>query len=264
MENRVAVVLGAGSEADNLLGVGAASAVALSAAGFKIIVVDMDQDRAQATSKAIEAGGGESLAVVADATVGAESQRVVQTTLEQFGRIDALVCNIASSFARPLLDCSEDDWDRAVRINGKSVFLACKAAIPEMIRSGGGSITCISSIGVYRGHGTGVYAASKGTIEPMMRDIAFSYGLQGIRANVVAPGYIKTSFAAHGHVPAAMASDDIRSGAALLGTTGTGTDVAGAVVYLASAGARWITGITIPVDAGVLVAAPLALQSRTV
>ena len=224
------------------------------------MVVDVDDRRADDTCKVVAEAGGLAVPIVVDASESKACDFLAAETVRQFGRIDILVNNAAVNFSRPLLECTDDDWDRTIAINSRSMFFACRAIVPTMISGGGGSIVSISSIGAYRGFGTGAYAASKGTIESLTRDIAFSYGRQGIRANVVAPGHIRSTFVGSSDHPTAI-DETARSHGTLLGTVGTGQDVAEAVAFLASDSARWITGITLPVDGGTLVAAPLALAT---
>lgn len=262
MQDQVGVVMGAGSARGARPGVGAATAVTLAAQGASVVVVDINEERAAETCALVIEQGGRAIPVIADASSASDCNTVVSRTLHEFGRLDMLVNNATTVFSKPLLECTDEDWDRVMKVNAASVFFACRAAIPAMIDGGGGSIVSITTLGVYRGFGTSVYAASKGTIEALTKDIAFSYGAQGIRANVVAPGHLESTISANLDHPTAGLSDDLRRKATLLETVGTGQDVAEMTAFLLSAKARWITAVTVPVDAGSLAAAPFPMFAR--
>ena len=133
-----------------------------------------------------------------------------------------------------------------------------------MAAQGGGAIVNISSISALRGDGTVAYSAAKGGLSAMTVDMAYSHGRQGIRVNAVAPGHITTPMvlSVSGQGPRTEYMNTLRNEAGLLGTPGTGWDVGWAATFLASDEARWITGVTLPVDSGVLSVTPLMMAQH--
>ncbi len=153
----------------------------------------------------------------------------------------------------------EDFWDQVIDVNLKSVMLTSKHAIPQMIEAGGGAIVNLSSIvGMRAGSGrpNHPYAASKGGIIGLSNSMAVHYGRDNIRVNCIAPGHIRSPMVAR-HSTEEMLN--LRRRAGPLGTEGTPWDVAWAALFLASEEARWVSGATLPVDAGLLAATPLAM-----
>ncbi len=169
--------------------------------------------------------------------------------------------NIGLAALGTVVDTSEEAWDRALDINLRTAFLASKYAVPVMAAQGSGSIVNISSISALRGDGTIAYSAAKGALLAMTVDMAYSHGRQGIRVNAVAPGHITTPMVLSVSNPGPRADfmNRMREEAGMLGTPGTGWDVAWAVGFLASDEARWITGVTLPVESGVLSVVPLMM-----
>lgn len=263
-DGKVAIVSGAGCRAPGEgevaePGVGAWAAILMARQGAQVVVVDVEPGRAERTCA--EAGpscAGAMVPLTVDGTTATGCRAMVETAVDRFGRLDVLINNVASMQVNEVVDTDEEEWDRSMTINVKSLFLACKAAIPVMARTGGGSIVAVSSIAAVRGYGTGAYAAAKGAGVSLIIDIAASYGRQGIRANVVMPGHIRSAFKAESVWPGHehILDDELRRKAAPLGTYGLGRDVADAAVYLASDDARWITGVVLPVDAGTLTVTP--------
>ena len=170
-----------------------------------------------------------------------------------------LINNVGISGPGSVTDVDEDFWDTVIDVNLKSVMLTSKYAIPAMIESGGGSIVNLSSIvGLRAGSGrpSHPYAASKGGIIGLSNSMAVHYRRNNIRVNCIAPGHIRSPMVAR-HSTEEMLN--LRRRAGPLGTEGTPWDVALAAQFLASEEARWISGVTLPVDAGLLAATPLAM-----
>jgi NAD(P)-dependent dehydrogenase (short-subunit alcohol dehydrogenase family) len=186
---------------------------------------------------------------------------MVRAAVDAFGMVDILVNNIGLASLGTVVDTSEEAWDRAFDINLRTAFLASKYAVPVMAAKGAGSIVNVASISALRGDGTVAYSAAKGGLIAMTIDMAYSHGRQGIRVNAVAPGHITTPMVLSVSAPGARAEfmNTMRSEAGLLGTSGTGWDVGWAVGFLASDEARWITGVTLPVESGVLSVTPLMM-----
>ena len=197
----------------------------------------------------------------ADLTAAPACEQMVRTAVDTFGGLHILVNNIGLAAVGTVVDVSEEDWDRSLDINLRTAFLASKYAVPAMIEAGGGSIVNISSISALRGDGTVAYSAAKGGLLAMTVDMAYSHGRQGIRVNAIAPGHITTPMVLSVSAPGPRAEfmNTMRSEAGLLGSPGDGWDVAWAATFLASDEARWITGVTLPVESGVLSVTPLLM-----
>ncbi len=259
LEGKVAIVTGAGSTPGPGVGTGKASAIVMAREGASVLLVDLHPERAEQTRAAIESEGGTAQVFGADVTKAAQAEAMVQAAVDTFGTLDILVNNIGLASVGTVVDTTEEDWDRALDINLRTVFLACKYAVPVMAGSGGGSIVNVSSISAVRGDGTIAYSAAKGGVLAMTVEMAYAHGRQGIRVNALAPGHITTPMVLS--VPG-QSSDfvaQIRNEAGLLGTPGTGWDVGWAAAFLASDEARWITGVCLPVDSGVLSITPLSM-----
>ncbi len=261
VQDKVAIVTGAGSTPGPGIGTGKASAVLLAREGAKVVLVDLHPERAEETAKLIEDEGGTALVVAADATKATECEAMVATAVDAFGTVDILVNNIGLAALGTVVDLSEADWDRAFDINLRTAFLASKYVVPVMAAQGSGSIVNMGSISALRGDGTAAYSAAKGGLIALTVDMAYSHGRQGIRVNAIAPGHITTPMVMSVSAPGPRAEfmNTMRSQAGLLGTPGDGWDVGWAVLFLASDEARWITGITLPVESGVLSVTPLMM-----
>jgi NAD(P)-dependent dehydrogenase (short-subunit alcohol dehydrogenase family) len=258
---KVAIVTGAGSTPGPGVGTGKASAIVLAREGASVLLVDLYPDRAEDTRQRIEADGGKVEVFGADVTKAAQCEAMVAAAIDAFGTVDILVNNIGLASLGTVVDLSEEAWDRSLDINLRTVFLASKYTVPAMAANGGGSIVNIASISALRGDGTIAYSAAKGGMLAMTVDMAFSHGRQGIRVNAIAPGHITTPMVASvpGQAGEAEFRATLRNEAGLLATPGDGWDVAAAVAFLASDEARWITGVTLPVDSGVLTVTPLVM-----
>ncbi|MBO0854186.1 MAG: SDR family oxidoreductase [Nocardia sp.] len=264
VDGKVAIVTGAGSTPGPGIGTGKATAVALAREGASVLLVDRFAERAELTQKMIEGEGGKAIVFAGDLTEAAACEQMVRTAVDSFGGVDILVNNIGLAAVGTVVDVSEEEWDRSMDINLRTAFLSSKYAIPAMVERGGGSVVNISSISALRGDGTIAYSAAKGGLLAMTVDMAYSHGRQGIRVNAIAPGHITTPMVHSVQAPGPRAKfmDTMRSEAGLLGTPGDGWDVAWAATFLASDEARWITGVTLPVESGVLSVTPLLMAGH--
>ena len=264
VEGKVAIVTGAGSTPGPGVGTGKASAVVLAREGAAVLLVDVVPERAEETRALIEAEGGRARVFAADCTDDAQCAAMVEAAVAAFGTLDILVNNIGRAAVGTVVDTSEEAWDGALDLNLRTAFLASKHAVPEMAARGGGSIVNICSISAVRGDGTVAYSAAKGGLLALTIDMAYSHGRQGIRVNAIAPGHITTPMVHSVQAPGPRAEfmDTMRREAGLLGTAGDGWDVGWAVGFLASDEARWITGVLLPVDAGVLSVTPLLMAQH--
>jgi NAD(P)-dependent dehydrogenase (short-subunit alcohol dehydrogenase family) len=252
LKDKVAIVAGAGASGA-VIGNGQATALLFAREGAKVLCADAVLGRAQATVDMIAKEGGTASAFRADVSKAADCQAMVDAAIERYGRLDILDNNVGISVRADVLEVTEEQWDKVMAVNVKSIMLASKYAIPHMKRAGGGSIINISSVAGLRANQSTPYTTSKAAIVGLTRSMAGDHGRDGIRVNCILPGLI------YGPMTAPRMDEDIRRKrreAGALGTEGTGWDVANAAVFLASDESRWITGVALPVDAGFLVMSP--------
>jgi NAD(P)-dependent dehydrogenase (short-subunit alcohol dehydrogenase family) len=245
LAGKVAIVTGAGSRGPGL-GNGKACAMLFAREGARVLCVDQVADRAEETVKLIHGEGGEARAFAADVTKTADCRAMVAAAAEVWGGLDVLHNNVGIESRKDLLETGEDEWDRVMAVDLKSMLLATQAAVPALVERGGGSIICVSSIAALRGHGRTAYAAAKAGVIGFVRSVAVQLGPQGIRVNAIAPGQVWTPMVEN----LGPEARDRRRRAAPLGTEGTGWDVGWGAVYLASDEARWVTGHTLVIDGG--------------
>jgi len=264
VEGKVAIVTGAGSTPGPGIGTGKATAVVLAREGASVLLVDLHPERAELTRELIVGEGGRAEVHAADVTDNDACRAMVDAAVDAFGTVDILVNNIGLAALGTVVDTTEEAWDRALDINLRTAFLASKWAVPVMAAKAGGSIVNISSISALRGDGTVAYSAAKGGLLALTVDMAYAHGRDGIRVNAIAPGHITTPMVHSVSSPGPQADhmDRMRREAGLLGTAGDGWDVGWAATFLASDEARWITGVTLPVDSGVLSVTPLMMAKH--
>jgi len=240
-KNKVVIVTGAAS------GIGRAIAQRFGSEGAHVVVNDVNAAGAEATAQAIIAAGGSALAGVADVSNKSQVDRLFDLTLERFGTVDVLVNNAGlTNVERHFLEGDEEWWDRVLSVNLKGVFLCSHRAAHIMARHHQGVIINISSGGASRSHrGLASYDAAKGGMEALTRAMALDLAPYGIRVNALAPGSIDTQ----GMNPEAKRE---RGVTVPLGRVGEPEDLAGPAAFLASDDARYITGIVLAVDGGLI------------
>jgi len=254
LRDQVAIVFGAGSSAPGW-GNGKAAAVLYAREGARVVAVDVVEAAAQETASIIAAEGGTALSMVADVTSSAAVERVISRAVAEYGRVDILHNNAGiGDFGGPV-ELSEERWDAVLDVNVKSVFLACKHALPVMERQHSGVITNISSIASL---GVGpypyiAYYASKAAVNHLTRAIAVAYAAKGIRCNAILPGLIETPMAVENpqmlaHYGSREALLEARHAMSPTGRMGDAWDVANAAVFLASKEASYVNGVMLPVD----------------
>jgi gluconate 5-dehydrogenase len=248
LEGKVALVPGGGGA------IGSAIAGALAAAGARVTVVDVTDERAEAAAERLRAEGADILAIGADVTQEAECERIVAATVERFGRLDIIVNAVGGGAGKVLFDAQEyprDAWDWIMELNVRSTLVATQAAVREMIREGhGGAVVNISSVRADLGINAGysAYVAAKGAISSLTRQWATEWAKHGIRVNAIRPTFVDTP-----QVAMLLGDPDFKAGIVSripLGRVGDTDDMTGPVVFLASDAAAFITGQVLGVDGG--------------
>ena len=245
LKNAVVIVTGAGS------GIGRAGALALAAAGARVLASDVNEAGVNETAAQIIAAGGTAKAVVADAGNAADAERTVRAAVDTFGALHVLYNNAGVAWPgrdgfTPMIDV--EVWDTVIRINLSSAFYHAKFAIPEIARAGGGSIiNTASSMAHLPLGGLDGYAASKGGVALLTKSLAVGCGTMNIRVNAISPGYVDTPMNA-----LIFGSDSFRDGFAKGHATGLQTpeEIAEVVVFLASDASRSLTGAVLNCDRG--------------
>jgi NAD(P)-dependent dehydrogenase (short-subunit alcohol dehydrogenase family) len=256
LSGKAALVTGVGSSG-SVTGIGEATAVALAREGVRVGLVNRHLERAETVRARIADDGGAAIAIAADVADEAACAEAVARVVEAYGGIDILVNVVGIEGAMgDVTTVDAEEFDRAMRVNLTSMVLTSKYAVPAMVADGGGAIVNISSVaGSYAGLPSVLYPSSKAAVDMLTRSMAAHHGGQGIRVNAVAPGMVfGPRLEAAGLTEAGRAA---RRQATMLGTEGTAWDIADAVVFLASERARWITGVVLPVDAGLTAKIPI-------
>lgn len=258
LSDKVAIVVGAGQTPGQGLGNGRATALLFAREGAAVLAVDRRLESAQETCEQVAAEGGCALAYAADVTRDSDCLAMAARCVEAFGRIDILHNNVGVGSLGGPVELAEEEWDRVLDTNLKSMFLACKHVLPHMAQQGRGAIVNVSSLAAERFPPFPMlaYAASKAAVHALTRTIAIQYAAQGIRANAVMPGLIDTPMAIEG-ISAAIGIDKqalrrARETAVPMQRMGDAWDVAYAALYLASDEARYVTGVVLPVDGGLI------------
>lgn len=257
LAGKVAIITGAGSSGPGV-GNGKAAAILFAREGAQVLLVDAVPERAEETLAIIREEGGIASVFAADVTNAEDCRRMVAAAVDRYGRLDALDNNVGISRRGSVLEISEDDWDYVMAVNVKSIVLASKYAIPEMLNSGGGSIINISSIAGLRAHSSTPYTTSKAAVQGLTMSMAADHGPDGIRVNCIAPGLVYSPM-----VAPRMDADlrEIRKNAAPLRTEGDSWDIGYAALFLASDESRWVNGVILPVDAGLTTVTPVTYQT---
>jgi 2-hydroxycyclohexanecarboxyl-CoA dehydrogenase len=251
LRGKTALVTGGGR------GIGRAIALGLAQEGAQVAVLDILADNAAAVAREIEATGVKALALTADLTKRAQVERAIADTLAQFGQIDILVNNAGWDRMEMFLDSEEDTWDKIIAINFKGMLYVCKAALPSMVARGQGKVISIASDAGRAGStGEAVYAGTKGAIIAFSKTMAREMARHKITVNVVCPGLTETPLlqGIREQSPKTEKVIEAVTRAIPLGRVGQPEDIAGAVVYLASPAADFVTGQTLSVSGGLTMA----------
>ena len=211
-----------------------------------MLCVDAELARAQETVSQIKSEKGTAEAFAADVTRAADCKAMVEDATRRWGGIDILHNNVGVESRLDLMDTTEEEWDRVMTVDLKSMLLTTQAAVPALEKRGGGAITCVSSIAAMVGHGRTAYAAAKAGVIGLVTSLAVQLGPKGIRVNAIAPGQVWTPMVER----LGTEARERRKRASPLGIEGSGWDVGWGAVYLASEEARWVTGHVLVIDAG--------------
>src|SRR5262245_34867950 len=255
LENYVAIVTGAGN------GIGRATSLSLAQAGARVVAVDIDGAAVKATADAVSAFGHRSLALEADVGDLVSIDQMVRRVVQDFGHIDILVNNAGVTRRAYIMDLTEADWDRIMRVNGKGVFFCLQRVAREMIPRRRGAIVNIASIAGkgFSGASNAIYAASKGAMLGMTRLAAVQLAPHNINLNAICPGSTVTALSDANLRDRAreqgITIEEMtrrRTAAIPLGRANEPEDIAALAVFLASPGARNITGQSVNVDGGII------------
>lgn len=247
LTGQAAIVTGGGA------GIGRGIVMGLAEFGADVAVVDIDAEAAERVCALVREKGRRALAIVADVMDRDAVRAAVERTVAEFGRLDVLVNNAGGTRPIKLVEMTDRQADKQIDLNLKSLVAATQAAAKAMIAGGrGGSIVNVASIeGLRAAPGYSVYAACKAGMTNFTRSIALELGEHGIRVNCIAPDLVPTELMAR--FAPAIVSDESRAAQAAyipLGRAGNFDDCAGVAVFLASAMAGYVTGVTISVDGG--------------
>ena len=248
LSGKVAVVTGSSR------GIGRASAELLAKMGAKVVVSSRKADACEGVAKGIRDDGGDALVIPCNISRRNEVEGLIDGATKHYGKVDILVCNAAvNPYYGPLLDITDEAFDKIMGSNVKSNVWLCARAIPQMAERGNGSVVIISSIGGLRGSTViGAYGISKAADFALCRSLAGEWGPKGVRVNCIAPGLVKTDFAR------ALWEDEAllkrRTATTPLRRIGEPHEIAGAVAYLGSDASTFMTGQTIVIDGGVTTA----------
>jgi len=243
LENKVALVSGAGS------GIGRAIAITYAKEGAKVVVADINEEHANETVNLITTSGGDAFAIKADSSKAEENRRLVDETVQHYGRLD-IACNNAGMGgpAKATGDYEPEEWDRVIALNLNGVFYACKYEIEQMEKNGGGSIINIASIhGQVAAPNSPAYTASKHAVVGLTKNIAVEYAQKNIRCNAVGPGYIETPLLTANLSEEAMKAVAAKSAINRLGKV---EEIADLVAFLSSDKSSFTTGSYIIADGG--------------
>lgn len=257
LDGRVALIAGGGQTPGETMGNGRATSILLARAGAHVVVADRDIGSAEATVEIISDEGGAGHAVQLDVTSDDQHRQVVEQIMSDHGRLDILHNNVGVSLSggdADALDLAPDVFDRLWEINLKAMWLAARHAIPHMRAQGSGSVVNISSMAARLAYPLVGYKTTKVAILGLTENLAATNAEHGVRVNAILPGLMDTPMAIESRVAAGTPRDEVRAlrdrQVPLGRQMGTAWDVAHAALFLHSDEARFITGVSLPVDGG--------------
>ncbi|WNK00829.1 SDR family NAD(P)-dependent oxidoreductase [Thalassospiraceae bacterium LMO-JJ14] len=259
LQSKTAIVVGAGQQPGETMGNGRATALRFAQEGARVLCVDISEERARETVDIIVNEGGKAEAFGVDVTDEDSCRTVAEAAQKRFGRIDILHNNVGRSEGdRQTVEMDADMWDTLMALNLKSMFLMCKHVLPVMQDQGSGAIINVSSTSSVAARQTVTYKTSKGAVNTFTQHLAWENARHGIRANAILPGLMDTPMAIERRArEQGVDREEVRDArnklVPLQNQMGTAWDVANAALFLASDEARYITGVLLPVDGGLLI-----------
>jgi NAD(P)-dependent dehydrogenase (short-subunit alcohol dehydrogenase family) len=247
LNGKVAVITGAGA------GIGRASTLLFGSEGATVVCADLSAETGEETLRLLRETGGQGSFVQADAAANADVERLVHETVSRHGRLDVFYANAGVVPGGTVLECGEDEWDRTMAINARSVFLACKHVVPVMQAQGGGSIVCTSSVaGLVGVKNRAAYSASKMAVIGLVKSVAIDFVQDKVRINAICPGTVDTPslqgrLRATGDYETALSQFVARQP---MGRLGQAEEIAALALYLASDESAYMTGSHLVIDGG--------------
>jgi len=244
LQNKVAIITGSAQ------GIGKGTAKLMAQEGAKVVVADIDAPKGEETVAEIRAAGGEASFIRTDVEQEAEIIAMVQFAIDRYGKLDVLMNNAYWNKWGSVLDLNVEDWNKAVNVMVRAIYLGSKHAIPYMERNGAGSIINTASVhGYLAAHRSAVYEASKAAVINLSRQIAVDFGPQGIRCNAICPGWIITE---RGEAGLAGHPERYEVGRQVYPVRrgGRPIDIAYGALYLASDESTFVTGHALVIDGG--------------
>lgn len=248
LKDKIAMVVGAGSIRPGI-GNGKATAILFAKEGAKVVAIDRNLAAAKETVDLITKAGGEAVAVQADVSKESEAKSAVDAAITKYGRIDVIFNNVGIGSGGRGLTVTEKEWDTVMNVNLKSILFICKYAVPEMIKTGGGTIVNNASMAAYYSYPTYAYSVSKAGVIALTRCLAGGYAKNNIRVNCVAPGLMDTPMVSEIQTASRKASVERIP----IQRQGRAEETAQTVLFLASEDSSYITGQTIQVDGGQII-----------
>jgi NAD(P)-dependent dehydrogenase (short-subunit alcohol dehydrogenase family) len=235
-------------------GIGRATADLFAREGARLVVADINSDGLSTLRGSLANVTDDVALVTADVSKPEDARRMIAVAVEQYGRLDIAIANAGIIPLASVVEATADDWEEVMAIDGRGMFLTCKYAIEQMLTTGGGSIVCLSSISGVAGQARqSTYGPAKFVASGLTKHLAVEWASHGIRVNAVAPGTISTERVQRlPEEPGGTEYLEAIKAAHPMGRLGEPSEVANAILFLASDEASFITGAILPVDGGFL------------